>query len=97
MSQTLRLAPTMEATMDKWQPIKTYPRDHDPMPDTYWGPNVLLFIPSGKQAPTSDYRILTGRLEADMWLAWDDKGTMSDIGTPTHWMPLPAPPGGDNG
>jgi hypothetical protein len=76
-----------------WHPIETYPRDHDPGPDTYWGPNVLLFIPSGSVAPASDYRILTGRLEADMWLGWDDEGAMYDlIGVPTHWQPLPNAP-----
>ena len=77
----------------EWQPIKTYPKDHDASVDTYWGPNALLFIPTGAIAPASDYRIVTGRLEADMWLGWDDDGAMYDLcGKPTHWQPLPEPP-----
>src|SRR6185437_12769441 len=58
-----------------WQPIASYPREAvplgaDPADACYWGPNVLLFVPTGQVAPASDYRILTGRLEADMWLGW---------------------------
>src|SRR6185312_6588685 len=60
-----------------WQPIASYPREAvplgaDPADACYWGPNVLLFVPTGQVAPASDYRILTGRLEADMWLGWND-------------------------
>lgn len=76
----------------EWQPIETYPRDHDPAADSYWGPNALLFVPTGTKAPASDYRIVTGRLEADMWLGWDDDGVMYDLRAPTYWMPLPLPP-----
>lgn len=77
----------------EWQPIETYPRDHDHGADTDWGPNALLFIPSGKVAPSSDYRICIGRLEADIWLSYSDDGAMFDLGgTPTHWKPLPTPP-----
>jgi hypothetical protein len=78
---------------NEWRPIKTYPRDHDAGADTDWGPNALLFVPTGQVAPKSDYRILTGRLEADMWLAWCESGEMFSLdGSPTHWMPLPEPP-----
>lgn len=31
------------AGVREWRPIDEYPRDHDPAPDTYWGPNALLF------------------------------------------------------
>jgi hypothetical protein len=76
-----------------WRPISEYPREHEPGADTYWGPNVLLFVPTGLIAPASDYRILTGRLEADMWLGWSDEGSMYDIeGEPTFWSPLPPSP-----
>lgn len=71
-----------------WRPISEYPRDAEG-----WGPNVLLFVPSGVVAPASDYRILTGRLEAEMWLDWGTDGCMGDIqGEPTYWQPLPSPP-----
>lgn len=82
------------AGQNGWLPIATYPTEHEPSADTYWGPNALLFVPTGSVAPASDYRILTGRLEADMWFAWDADGAMFDLGggAPTHWRPLPAPP-----
>jgi len=74
--------------MSEWRPIETYPSDADG-----WGPNALLFIPSGVVAPASDYRIVCGCFEAEMWLTWDDMAAMSDLfGKPSHWMPLPEPP-----
>lgn len=77
-----------------WRPISEYPRDHDADAGTYWGPNALLFVPTGIVAPASDYRIITGRLEADMWLGWNIDGSMYDIdGAPSHWYSLPPRPG----
>lgn len=86
-------ASSAELEAGGWRPIAKYPREHEPGADTYWGPNVLLFVPSGSVAIASDYRVVTGRLEADMWLGWDDTGVMYDIeGEPSRWQPLPAPP-----
>lgn len=88
----------LPADSEGWRPISEYPRDHEPSADTYWGPNVLLFVPSGIVAPSSDYRILTGRLEANMWLGWNDRDNMFDIeGTPSHFKPLPQPPATSSG
>ena len=79
--------------MSEWQPIETYPRERDFPTACDWGPNALLFIPDGWVAPKSDYRILTGRLEANMWLGYSDDGSMSELrNAPTHWQPLPEPP-----
>jgi hypothetical protein len=76
-----------------WQLIDTYPREFEPGAETYWGQNALFFVPAGAQAPASDYRIICGRLEADMWLGYDDEGSMFDLqGMPSHWMPLPNAP-----
>lgn len=71
-----------------WRPISEYPADKEG-----WGPNVLLFVPTGNIAQASDYRLVTGRLEAEMWLGWSTDGSMYDIeGQPTNWMRLPPPP-----
>lgn len=84
----LKAEAQQESPDDGWQPISEYPVDAEG-----WGPNALLFVPTGQVAPASDYRIMTGRLEADFWLNWNDAGAMGDIeGRPTKWRPLPALP-----
>ena len=75
----------------EWQPIKTYPTEHDLGPDTYWGPEVTVLIPERK-AYTYGSTVYTAHLEADEWLVRDAEKpwcwSTLEI-APTHWSPLP--------
>ena len=66
-----------------WQPIETAPKD---------GTKVWLFIPSDEPQQVVGLFDTWGD---HSWWAYADR-VLQDItgeaGTPTHWMPLPAPP-----
>jgi hypothetical protein len=64
----------------EWKPIETAPRD--------WT-NIILFDPECEQPVFQGYYSMEdgGR---DCWM--EDRGNLSDQVSPTHWMPLPAPP-----
>ena len=66
--------------MTKWQPIETAPKD---------GSSILL-------TDSSDGSIKECRW--DYCLGWGDPvySEWSFGGKPTHWMPLPEPPKGNN-
>lgn len=74
-----------------WQPIETAPKDR-----------AVLVYP----ATWSEYTASIARWNMDQyaknphpyWRRYDDLGkvTISRERTPTHWMPLPAPPLTDN-
>ena len=76
--------------MTDWQPIETAPRD---------GTWVLLAGGSieygwdGDSAPA----VVAGqcvRPDPECWqFAWYDGGYYGEYENPTHWMPLPEPPG----
>ena len=90
--------------MNEWQLIETYPKDIDSSTECYWGPEVLVIIPSYESYitihgvkhtfNTIPARIVA-RLEADMWLSRHPNDSVSDIELtvlPTHWAPiLPLP------
>ena len=75
----------------KWQLIKTYPTEHDPGPDTYWGPEVAVLVPAHKEYPHGPTKYVA-HLEADNWLVRDSGEPCCwgqlDV-SPTHWAPLP--------
>ncbi len=66
-----------------WQPIETAPKD---------GTSILFFIPSARHERA---KIQVGSITTCF-----HGGTVTiignmfgfDVGSPTHWMPLPAPP-----
>lgn len=90
IEQAVLQSPEVQAR--QWQPIETAPKDgtHIMLSD---GTSVTvghwLYQPGG----TTEYRDLDGR-----WIGQDDRdefaGWIDWMGgiTPTHWMPLPAPP-----
>lgn len=79
----------------QWQPIETAPRDGSP---------ILIFDPT--QAPSSSTESQSGkvvtyddpRYAIGYWRVWKTSGEWmwgnrnSSYVSPTHWMPLPAPP-----
>jgi hypothetical protein len=69
--------------MSDWQPIATAPKD---------GTDVLLFAREGECAPS----VYVGRWSTSAWYgaAWVayEHRSETEYLTPTHWMPLPAPP-----
>ena len=81
--------------MTEWQPIETAPRD---------GTAILLFIPDGYTLCGLTDGVVIGHWSAadlpadapehdDNWYQLNqDGGFPCDI-LPTHWMPLPEPPG----
>jgi hypothetical protein len=83
-------AERVEALLVGWQPIRTAPRD---------GTWVILYDPAFKgEMPvsvgsymTADDRDTKGRFKRGDWhlFEWDGLPSFS---SPTHWMPLPAPP-----
>jgi hypothetical protein len=67
----------LEAALPQWQPIETAPKDNTP-----------ILVPTNAH---SDGIVIVrwytyNRLAA--WRDWDE-----DVHFPTHWMPLPQPPG----
>lgn len=77
--------------MSEWQPIETAPRD---------GSDILLWL-----AASNDPADPIGEMVVGYWLAYarafsfavDINGKHIVAGSPTHWMPLPKPPGGEGG
>lgn len=73
----------------EWQPIETAPRD---------GTNILIYVPRAAEAGD----MATVHWHARGWHASDGAwvSTYGEVGhdewyasDPTHWMPLPPPPG----
>ena len=64
-------------TMSDWQPIETAPRD---------GTSVLLIRAKAMDGGRLGHRIGIGSWKQGQW-----KGDCTRA--PTHWMPLPEPPG----
>ncbi len=65
--------------MSEWQPIETAPRDGGPI--LAWGPCWI------------DVEIISWAIGHDVWQEGPG-GDYVDAGwEPTHWMPLPTPPG----
>jgi hypothetical protein len=67
--------------MSEWQPIETVPKD---------GTAVLIYCPTENCIVSSRWR-----QDGDdgRWYGTDPMGRLNWIQLPTHWMPLPAPPG----
>ncbi len=72
--------------MPEWRPIETAPKD---------GTHILCYIPETSE-PALMYVLKWDRHPSWglSWLEADGEGWMACA--PTHWMPLPAPPKGDN-
>ena len=77
--------------MSDWQPIETAPRD---------GTWILLaggsikYSWEGDTAPHAVVAQFTHELAVSRWqFAWYDGGYYGEYEDPTHWMPLPEPPG----
>jgi hypothetical protein len=69
--------------MSQWQPIESAPTDNT---------MVLVFMPKPR---LDKHYIRTGRcgITGNGRKMWVIGGFFqSDVGTPTHWMPLPEPP-----
>jgi Protein of unknown function (DUF551) len=78
-SSALRRTPRRVAAGPRWRGIATAPRDGTP---------VLTFHPDGG-AP----RIALAQWRFGGWFDfWAESGPAIDA-EPSHWMPLPAPPG----
>lgn len=85
----------MTDTTDKWQPIETAPKD---------GTSVLLCWAIDADGNTIDWRenLKTAQVfvqvaswwsEVSGWVVYTDQVYEPQLHfTPTHWMPLPAPP-----
>jgi hypothetical protein len=65
----------------EWQPIETAPKD---------GTLVLLFIEDFHYVTVAWFCIATGLWPSND--AFNDDREPCNVGLPTHWMPLPAPP-----
>lgn len=68
-----------------WQPIETAPKDEK---------RVLLFGPDGVDIGLFIDWCAEPHWRRDMTAEYDNE--MAGISTPTHWMPLPPPPGSDD-
>lgn len=67
-----------------WEPIETIPKD---------GTEVLAWYPAEEAGDPSFMEVIK-------WTEWPrDLGSCMTLGgqDPTHWMPLPAPPTGEDG
>ncbi len=73
-------------TQSGWRPIETAPRD---------GSKMLLFFP-GPYPDELEDGVVTGRFLAPGW--WLSAIWASSMAhkRPTHWMPLPEPPAGED-
>lgn len=65
-------------TEQGWQPIKTAPKDDD----------ILLLYRDGEGVQPGYWDD-----EIKSWLAVETQGLTGGRMHPTHWMPLPSPPG----
>jgi len=72
------------AAMTDWQPIETAPVD---------GTIVQLWVPDHNTVTTGWFCKDTGLWPHDE--AFSEEGEPCNVGLPTHWMPLPTPPKGD--
>lgn len=79
----------------EWQPIETAPRD---------GTTVLVYVPGESLFPTAARYDTPERFEADYgdrdymeegwrWSLGYPCDFHEEVLQPTHWMPLPPPPG----
>lgn len=73
-----------EGAVTDWKPIETAPKDHT---------EILVFEPG--------YGVLTAKQVGGSWypsaqdqMAYDGSESLMSQVSPTHWMPLPAPPVG---
>lgn len=68
--------------MSDWRPIETSPKD---------GTEVLVYVPDFGRVTTAWYCE-----DTCLWPdgeAFTEGGEPCNVGRPSHWMPLPAPPG----
>ena len=76
--------------MSEWQPIETAPKD---------GTTILLYrpdaLPWGRVTPGKWEEQKYHKRPAPFWEIWYKIGGAYESRTwePTHWMPLPEPPG----
>lgn len=68
----------LEEALPEWQPIETAPREE----------TVLV---AGGDAPYPVTACWSG-LSDECWMVDGQEDVRTEIGWPTHWMPLPAPP-----
>lgn len=88
-----KVARLMESLQQKWQSIETAPKD---------GTTILLcengYVTVGYYVPQySDRRVFVRKAkDGDVYKTITDDNSywscISEIYTPTHWMPLPEPP-----
>jgi len=72
--------------MSEWQSIETAPKDGSAV--LLWCGEGLLFEP---------FQCVGRFRREETWTGWVDVYEGVDLTTPTHWMPLPAPPPPTNG
>jgi hypothetical protein len=77
------LAEAEKKGAEDWQPIETAPKD---------GTQILVYVPDGRREKD---RVQAGSCarnlnKQDIWIIGNQFGF--DVGEPTHWRPLPAPP-----
>ena len=78
------LASTAGAGAGDWLPIETAPKEFQP---------ILLYLDRGKHGDIHRAPVVgVWNHAVDAWVHWNDVGWSTDA-KPTHWMPLPAPPG----
>lgn len=65
-----------------WQPIETAPKTSKA---------ILVYCAERKNIYTANYGKVGGFLQADGWRHFGNGGDMTEA--PTHWQPLPPPPG----
>lgn len=71
------VAAELEAALPQWQPIETAPKDNTP-----------ILVPTNAH---SDGIVIVRWYTYNGLAAWRDWD--EDVHFPTHWMPLPQPPG----
>jgi hypothetical protein len=80
----LAASPSPSVTQGGWRPIETAPKD---------GTQIIVF--STEEADPSPTLAVFLAGESDFWLDAYDHSPMTGVvsGKPTHWLPLPPPPG----
>lgn len=75
--------------MTDWQPIETAPRDGTRI--DLWGRNLLHYAKRGERIVNVDWGTVRDWMgcEREDWRHGRGEGFR-----PTHWMPIPAPPRG---